>query len=67
MHGAEERHHVFAYRSMAFAVLAIAIIGFLVWEHHMFVSGQSIYAGMVFSRGSCRTSTGSTGSGRTTP
>ncbi len=30
-------------------MLAIAIIGFLVWGHHMFVSGQSIYAGMVFS------------------
>jgi cytochrome c oxidase subunit I len=43
------RRNVFAYRSMAFAVLAIAIIGFLVWGHHMFVSGQSIYAGMVFS------------------
>ena len=43
------RKSVFAYRSMAFAVLAIAIIGFLVWGHHMFVSGQSIYASMVFS------------------
>ena len=43
------RKSVFAYRSMAFAVLAIAIIGFLVWGHHMFVSGQSIYASVVFS------------------
>jgi cytochrome c oxidase subunit 1 len=43
------RKNIFAYRSMAFAVLAIAIVGFLVWGHHMFVSGQSIYAGMVFS------------------
>jgi len=43
------RKSIFAYRSMAFAVLAIAIIGFVVWGHHMFVSGQSIYAGMVFS------------------
>src|SRR5207237_2387325 len=43
------RKNVFAYRSMAYAVLAIAIIGFLVWGHHMFVSGQSIYAGTVFS------------------
>jgi cytochrome c oxidase subunit 1 len=34
---------------MAFCILAIAVIGFLVWGHHMFVSGQSIYAGMVFS------------------
>jgi cytochrome c oxidase subunit 1 len=29
--------------------MAIAILGFLVWGHHMFVSSQSIYAGMVFS------------------
>jgi cytochrome c oxidase subunit 1 len=43
------RKDIFAYRSMAFAVLAIAIIGFLVWGHHMFVSGQSFYAGIVFS------------------
>ena len=34
---------------MACAVLAIAVLGFLVWGHHMFVSGQSMYAGMVFS------------------
>ena len=43
------RRSVFGYRSMAYAVLAIAIVGFLVWGHHMFVSGQSIYAGMMFS------------------
>jgi cytochrome c oxidase subunit 1 len=29
--------------------MAIAIFGFLVWGHHMFVSGQSTYAGLVFS------------------
>ncbi len=29
--------------------MAIAVIGFLVWGHHMFVTGQSIYAGLVFS------------------
>ena len=29
--------------------LAIAVLGFLVWGHHMFVAGQSVYAGMVFS------------------
>ena len=29
--------------------VAIAGIGFLVWGHHMFVSGQSLYAGLVFS------------------
>jgi cytochrome c oxidase subunit 1 len=34
---------------MAFAIMAIAVFGFLVWGHHMFISGQSVYAGMVFS------------------
>jgi cytochrome c oxidase subunit I len=43
------RNRIFGYRMMAYAILAIAVIGFLVWGHHMFVSGQSIYAGMVFS------------------
>ncbi len=32
-----------------FQSIAIAVFGFLVWGHHMFVSGQSMYAGMVFS------------------
>ena len=31
------------------ASVAIAVFGFLVWGHHMFVSTQSIYAGMIFS------------------
>jgi cytochrome c oxidase subunit I len=43
------RKAVFGYRFVAFASLAIAVLGFLVWGHHMFVSGQSIYAGLVFS------------------
>ncbi|MEP7060861.1 MAG: cytochrome c oxidase subunit I [Betaproteobacteria bacterium] len=43
------RNPVFGYRSMAYAIIAIAVIGFLVWGHHMFVSGQSVYAGIVFS------------------
>jgi cytochrome c oxidase subunit 1 len=43
------RKRIFGYRFMAYALLAIASIGFLVWGHHMFVSGQSAYAGMVFS------------------
>jgi cytochrome c oxidase subunit 1 len=29
--------------------MAIAVLGFLVWGHHMFVSSQSVYAGMIFS------------------
>jgi cytochrome c oxidase subunit 1 len=43
------RKHVFGYEFIAFSSIAIAVLGFLVWGHHMFVSGQSIYAAMVFS------------------
>jgi len=34
---------------VAFSSVAIAVLGFLVWGHHMFVSSQSMYAGMIFS------------------
>jgi cytochrome c oxidase subunit 1 len=43
------RKRIFGYEFVAVASIAIAILGFLVWGHHMFVSGQSIYAGMIFS------------------
>ena len=43
------RKKIFGYEFIAFSSLAIAVFGFLVWGHHMFVSGQSIYAGLVFS------------------
>jgi len=43
------RRRPFGYAFIGFSSFAIAIIGFLVWGHHMFVSGQSVYAGMVFS------------------
>jgi cytochrome c oxidase subunit 1 len=43
------RNPIFGYRMMAYAIAAIASIGFLVWGHHMFVSGQSMYAGITFS------------------
>jgi cytochrome c oxidase subunit I len=43
------RKRVFGYKFVAFASLAIAVFGFLVWGHHLFVSTQSVYAGMVFS------------------
>ena len=43
------RRPIFGYKFMAGALLAIAFFGFIVWGHHMFVSGQSMYAGMVFS------------------
>jgi cytochrome c oxidase subunit 1 len=40
---------IFGYTFVAFSSLAIAVIGFLVWGHHMFVSGQSQYASLIFS------------------
>jgi cytochrome c oxidase subunit 1 len=43
------RKRVFGYGFVAFSSVAIAILGFLVWGHHMFVSGQSTYASLVFS------------------
>ena len=43
------RRPVFGYRAMTYAIMAIAVIGFLAWGHHMFVSGQSMYASIVFS------------------
>jgi cytochrome c oxidase subunit 1 len=43
------RKPVFGYAFVAFSSMAIAVLGFLVWGHHLFVSSQSIYAGMVFS------------------
>lgn len=43
------RKRIFGYGVIAVSSLAIAMVGFLVWGHHMYVSGQSAYAGMVFS------------------
>jgi cytochrome c oxidase subunit I len=43
------RKRIFGYTFVAFSSLAIAIIGFLVWGHHMFVAGQSVYASLIFS------------------
>src|SRR5438128_2432304 len=43
------RKPVFGYPFIAFASLAIAVLGFLVWGHHMFVAGQSVYAALIFS------------------
>ena len=40
---------IFGYKVIAYSSLAIAFISFLVWGHHMFVSGQSELAGMIFS------------------
>ena len=43
------RKKIFGYTFVAFSSMAIAIISFIVWGHHMFVTGQSVYAGLVFS------------------
>src|SRR5579862_1089237 len=43
------RKRVFGYHFVAFSSLAIAGLGFLVWGHHMFISSQSMYQGVVFS------------------
>jgi cytochrome c oxidase subunit I len=43
------RKRIFGYSFVAMSSLAIAVIGFLVWGHHMFVAGISVYSGMVFS------------------
>ena len=43
------RKAIFGYRAIALSSLGIAIVGFLVWGHHMFTSGQSELAGMIFS------------------
>jgi cytochrome c oxidase subunit 1 len=43
------RKGIFGYRAIAVSSVAIAGIGFLVWGHHMFVSGQSSLAATVFS------------------
>ncbi|MGK6312288.1 cytochrome c oxidase subunit I [Neorhizobium sp. DT-125] len=46
---AAARKPVFGYKFVAGSSIAIAVIGFFVWGHHMFVAGQSMYASAVFS------------------
>jgi len=43
------RKRIFGYQFVAFSSIAIAVLGFLVWAHHMFVAGISLYAALVFS------------------
>jgi len=43
------RKPIFGYTFIAFSSLAIALLGFLVWGHHMFTSGQSQMSAIVFS------------------
>jgi cytochrome c oxidase subunit 1 len=43
------RKPIFGYKAMVYAILAIGILGFLVWGHHMFMSGMSPYSAFAFS------------------
>ncbi len=43
------RKRVFGYKFVALASIMIAVVGFLVWAHHMFVAGISLYSALVFS------------------
>ena len=43
------RKRIFGYHFVALASIGIAVLGFLVWAHHMFVAGISTYAALVFS------------------
>jgi cytochrome c oxidase subunit 1 len=43
------RKNIFGYQFVLWASIGIAVLGFLVWAHHMFVAGQAVYSAMVFS------------------
>ncbi len=43
------RKPIFGYKAIAYSSFGIALIAFIVWGHHMFVSGQSELANFVFS------------------
>jgi cytochrome c oxidase subunit 1 len=43
------RKNIFGYKAVAWSSVGIAVIGFLVWGHHMFLAGQGLYLGLVFS------------------
>ncbi len=43
------RKRIFGYNFVALSSIAIAVLGFLVWAHHMFVAGISLYAALIFS------------------
>jgi cytochrome c oxidase subunit 1 len=43
------RKRIFGYNAVAMSSIAIAVFGFVVWAHHMFVAGISLYSALIFS------------------
>jgi cytochrome c oxidase subunit 1 len=43
------RRNIFGYRMMVWAIVAIAALSFVVWAHHMYVSGMNPYFGFFFA------------------
>ena len=43
------RKPIFGYRAMVYSIMAIGVLGFVVWGHHMFMSGMSPYSAFAFS------------------
>jgi cytochrome c oxidase subunit I len=43
------RKNIFGYRVMVWAIVAIGVISFIVWAHHMYYSGMNLYLGFFFA------------------